>query len=177
MANLLPQDKKKEIRKEYNLRVLIVSLFLLWIVLAIASTLLFSLHILLNSRLSELDQMHAVVVEESEDAIELKRLIDSTQTKLELLQHDNLPPKIPYGIFKTVFDIKPENVYLTKIAYLDDQITVDGFASHRNDLQDFVFAIGKHEMFLPVEYPFSNITQKEDIDFSLSISLVKNDEK
>ena len=64
------------------------------------------------------------------------------------------------------------------MAYLNNnQVTVSGFARYRKNLQDFVVAIGEHELFLPVEYPFSNITQKQDIDFSLTINMTTEDEK
>ena len=100
MANLLPQDKKKEIRKEYRTRVLIVSLFVSGAVFIIVTVLLSSLYILLDSRLSGLNQTHKVSVEKEEDLVKLEKSISETRAKLELLKHDNSSIKIPYGIFK-----------------------------------------------------------------------------
>ena len=177
MANLLPQNKKKEIRKKYRLRVIVVSLFMSGMVLVSAFILLCSLYTVLCSRFSGLDQMHAASVVEKEDTAKLEEHMNNTSAKLKLLQHDDLSLKIPYGIFRSVIDIKSKEISLTEISYSNDQINVTGFAPLRNDLQDFIIAIGKHDLFLQVDYPFSNITQKEDIDFSLNISLAKDDEK
>ena len=178
MANLLPQDKKNKIRKEYRVRVFTVSLFMFEGILIIATVLLASLYILLGSRLSGLDQIYAAAAGKEEEIVRLEGAINETRAKLELLQHSGSSLKIPYGVFKTVIDIKPESISLTKMAYSNgNQITISGFAPHRKNLQDFVVVIGKHELFLPVEYPFSNITQKQDIDFSLIINMTTDDEK
>lgn len=177
MANLLPQNKKKEIRKKYRSRVMVVSLTVSGIMFSIALVLLFSLYILLSSRFSGLDQMYTVAVSENEDVAKLEEYMNNTSAKLKLLQHDDSSLKIPYGIFRSVVDIKPEEISLTEIAYSNAQICVTGFAPYRHNLQNFVVAIDESKLFLPVDYPFSNITQKEDIDFSLSINLTKDDEK
>ena len=177
MANLLPQNKKKEIRKEYCLRVATFLLFMLNAVFVMIIVLLLSLNILLSSRLLSFNQTFIAISEEKEDLEELKQIMSSTQAKLKLLRQDDLSPKIPYGIFKTVFDIKPDNIFLTEIAYSNNQIIVGGLALHREDLQKFVVAIGEYEQFLPVDYPFSNITKKDDIDFSLTINIAADDEK
>ncbi len=178
MANLLPQDKKNKIRKEYRTRVFTASLFMFEGVLIITTVLLASLYILLGSRLSSLDQTHAAAAGKEEDIVKLEESINDTRAKLELLRHNSLSPKVPYGVFKTVIDIKPENISLTKMTYSNDnQITISGFAPYRKNLQDLVIVIGDHELFLPVEYPFSNITQKQDIDFSLTINMTIDDEK
>ena len=178
MANLLPQDKKNKIRREYRVRVLTASLFMFGGVLIIATVLLASLYILLSSRLSGLDQIHAANTGKEEDMAKLERSINETRTKLELLQHNSSSLKIPYDVFKSVIDIKPENIFLTKLTYSNNnQVTVSGFALYRKNLQNFVATIGNHGLFLPVEYPFSNITQKQDIDFSLTINITTDDEK
>ena len=178
MANLLPQDKKNKIRREYRVRVLTASLFMFGGVLIIATVLLASLYILLSSRLSGLDQIHAANTGKEEDMAKLERSINETRTKLELLQHNSSSLKIPYDVFKSVIDIKPENISLTKLTYSNNnQVTVSGFALYRKNLQNFVATIGNHELFLPVEYPFLNITQKQDIDFSLTINITTDDEK
>lgn len=178
MANLLPQDKKDKIRKEYKTRVFTIFSFIFGGVLIIATVLLASLYILLSSRLSDLNQMYAAAAGKEEEIVRLEGAINETRAKLELLQHSGSSLKIPYGVFKTVIDIKPESISLTKMAYSNNnQVTVSGFAPYRKDLQDFVVVIGNHELFLPVEYPFSNITQKQDIDFSLTINITTDDEK
>lgn len=177
MANLLPQYKKTEVRKEYRTRVLILSLFMSGGILLIATVLLGSLHILLGSRLSELDKMNQIILEKKEDVTKLEKSIEDIRVKLELLQYDTYAMRLPYGLFRAVVDIKPEYVSLTKIAYLNNnQITISGVASQRKDLEDFVIAIGEHELFLPIEYPFSNITKKQDINFSLTLNLKTDDE-
>ncbi len=177
MANLLPQDKKKEVRKEYRLRVFTFLLFMFGGVFVIMIILLFSLHILLNNRLSNLNQIITITSEEGENLEKLKQAKDDTLARLKLLRSENPSLRVSYGIFKTVFDIKPKNIFLTKIAYSNDQIIVGGLALCREDLQKFVVGIGKHEQFLPVDYPFSNITKKDNIDFSLTINMTTHDEK
>jgi hypothetical protein len=178
MANLLPQDKKKEIRKEYRTRFYTVLLCFSGGVLIVAAILLFSLYVLMNGRLSGLNQKYEAYSEKGEDTVKIEESIKNINTKLELLQNNNLQSKIPYGVLKEVIDIKPGNIFLTKIAYSDNkQVIVGGVASYRKDLQDFIVAIEKDKMFLPVEYPFSNITQKEDIEFSLVINMKTDNEK
>ncbi|MCK5590865.1 MAG: PilN domain-containing protein [Candidatus Pacebacteria bacterium] len=177
MANLLPQYKKKEVRKEYRTRALILSLSVSGVILLIVTTLLASLYILLNSRLSDLNEINQVGLEKQEDVVKLEETIADIRVKLELLQENTQIVKLPYVMFRAVVDIKPEHVSLTRIEYPNnDQVNISGVASQRKDLEDFVLAIEEHELFLPVEYPFSNITEKQDINFSLVLKLKKEDE-
>jgi len=179
MANLLPQNKKKEISQEHNMRFLTALFFVSGIVLIILTVLMASLYFLLNSRLSGLEQVYKVVVEKDEDTSELEASIEDTLARLELLENNYSQVKIPYGVFKSIIDIKPDGISLTKMSYnpKESQVSISGIASYRKDLQDFIDAIEKHELFMPVEYPFSNITQKEDIEFSLDINMETEDEK
>lgn len=179
MANLLPQNKKKEISQEHNVRFLTALFSVSGAVLIIATVLLASLYVLLDSRLAGLDQTYKIIAAKDEDTSKLEDSIKDILAKLELLEKNSSQTKIPYGIFKSVIDIKPNGVSLTKMSYSakENQISVSGVAAYRKDLQDFIEAIENHESFLPVEYPFSNITQKEDIDFSLIINMKTGDEK
>ena len=172
MANLLPQYKKKEVRKEYKERAIILFLLMSGGIFLTLTILLGSLYILLGSRMSELERLKQADIIKQEEVVKLKESISDIRVKLELLQKDVQTVKLPYGLFRAVVDIKPEYVSLERITYSNNnQIVIGGVASRRKDLEDFVIAIGEHELFLPIEYPFSNITQKEDIAFSLNITL------
>jgi len=181
MANLLPQNKKKEISQENNVRFFTALFSVSGIILIIATILFASLYILLDSRLAGLDQTYnkVVVAEKDEDTSKLEESIKDILAKLELLENNSSPVKIPYGVFKSIIDIKPKGVSLIKMSYSskENQISVSGVAAYRKDLQDFIDAIENHELFLPVEYPFSNITQKENIEFSLTINMKTGNEK
>ena len=177
MTNLLPQNKKKEIYKEYTTRVFIVLLSMLGALLVFLTVLLAFTFILLGDRLAELSRNHSTVLENSGITTTVETTLKNTQTKLKLLKHKENLPQITYGIFKSIIEIVPKEVALTRIAYTDGQLMVNGNALYRKNLQDFIIAISAHEMFLPVNYPFSNITQKEDIVFSLNIKLKNYDKK
>ncbi|MBU0723234.1 PilN domain-containing protein [Patescibacteria group bacterium] len=171
MTNLLPQNKKKEIYKEYTSRVFVVLLSMLGALLLFLTILLAFVYILLGNRLIELSRNHSTVLGNNDTTTTVETSLKNTWTKLKLLKHEKDSPQIAYGIFKAIIEITPKEVLLTRIAYTDGQLMVNGNALYRKNLQDFIIAISAHEIFLPVNYPFSNITQKENISFSLKIKL------
>jgi len=177
MANLLPQNQKQELQKCYTIRVFTVFLFIIGVALLLIMILLFSVRILFDRRLVELNHNYNTMLEDNKSATSLGSLITDTQIKLKLLKREEIPLQIIGGIFKPIIAMAPKDIFFTQLSCVNNQVVVNGVARFRKNLQDFIIAIESHKMFLPISYPFANITQKENILFSLTIKLKDYDEQ
>jgi hypothetical protein len=176
MANLLPLEIKKEFRKEYSRRVVVVVLVALMGVFVVAMISLFPTGIMLYTKLSTFDKVYPPLQETTENSDTLT-LINETQKRLDVLRKDTFYKNISYGIFVDLFKIKTNAIEITRMSYTSSNNTLDisGKAKTRNDLKAFIDRIDTSDVFLPIEnFPYADLSQKEDIDFRLTITLAND---
>ena len=180
MANLLPQNVKKRLRREYICRTVVVAFVAAMYVLIAALVLLTPTYVSLKGRLEILRQTEAIGFNDDKSIeISIEKL-NEARASLEILQQGMNTRKIPYGVFVTLFDIKHNTISLSRISYSrsDDKLNISGSAETRNDLKLFIDNIGEQDLFLPIDdFPYASLSAKENIPFSFSIMLVKNDEE
>ena len=175
MANLLPQNIKKKVCKEYTLRAVIVTFFASACVLFVACVLLIPTCVLLDSKLEGLNVTCQSDDNEQKSSDEdHKANMSSIEARLAVINKDTNAKKIPYEIMARIFEIKPATITLSKISYasVSNKLGVKGNAETRKELDNFIKIIGQDEMFIPLEsYPYENLSSKEDVSFDFNIQL------
>ncbi|MCK5095767.1 MAG: hypothetical protein KAR24_00220 [Candidatus Pacebacteria bacterium] len=175
MANLLPQNTKKKVYREYTLRAMIIALIAVASVGVVASVLLVPTYVLLDSKLEGLNIAYRSDTDEQKDTDEdYKTSISRIEARLAVVQQDTDTKKIPYEIMARLFEIKPDTITLSKISYAraSNKLMVKGSADTRKELDRFIKRIGQEDMFVPLEsYPYENLSVKKDVPFDFSIQL------
>lgn len=175
MANLLPQEIKKDLRKEYIRRFIIVSFISVSCVLLVSIISLSPTYIVLNAKKDAINEYkNSLIVKEKDDTTPM---MSEMKEDVETLKKDTFSINIPYNIFTTFFNIKTEDITVTRISFLqkDNKLQIKGTAANRYSLKDFIDSIGEEEMFFPIEnFPYSGFSEPTDLPFDFSIGLANN---
>lgn len=178
MINLLTQEEKKKIRKEYLFRLSLVALVLLLGSSLIGIALLIPPFLI--SSIKERDvrgqsELLKQSIENSSRDSSIVQLREAAQ-KLEALAEAKDQIKIA-DMFKRVADHRTEGIELAGLFYKqvsDNEaiLTVSGVANNRGDLLAFSRALEQDLLFSGVELPVSNLAKEENISFSFKITSV-----
>jgi len=190
MINLLLYKNKKRIFREFIFRLIFVWFIFLFVAILISIILVFPSHIL--SKLKTTEIMNQVKVAEisiniKEDKSQAK-ILDFEKLKLERLEtKDEIKVS---EILNRVIDSKPDDIRIVGFFYekvpgkiinkkskLSEkeaiQLSVRGIADDRNTLIDFVDKLKGEEYFTGIDFPVSNLTKGNSVDFSTRI-FIKN---
>jgi hypothetical protein len=172
MANLLPQNVKRKYRKEFLLRTIIGWLTITASALAVAIVLLVPTYVSLQAKqqvlLVDQDILQEEIQEEDED------IVASIRAYLDLLKQDTSSRKVPYGIFRHLFELKDDTITYTRIAFAGSEniVTVSGVAATRQDFFDYYSIFEVDPVFdLIGDYPFESLGQAERIPFTFQLTL------
>jgi len=182
MANLLPLIEKKKIKREYRVRIGIVSLLFLSVLIIIAFVSLIPLYISSSYKLNDvLKQMESkkqetLYVDEKNNPIKITQDINN---KLAVLEKKDsiLPPSS--DLITIVVGHKPNNVKINAIFYdrglTDGKVVLNGIARNRETLLSFLKSLEEDKIFTKVDLPISSFVEERDIEFSIRITMeVKN---
>lgn len=177
MANLLPQNLKKESRREYILRVVFVGLCTSAAVLCVGVAALVPTYVLLDAKLSAIDQPQKPQDSKKEDTVSADA-VQTVRSYVELLKQDTSSEEIPYGIFAKLFEVKGGGSAITfsRISFsrLSQTLHVSGKAAVPKDLVDFMNRIGEEKAFVPIpkeQFPYADLTGSKDVPFSFDIKM------
>lgn len=174
MRNLLSQQDKKILDREYKLRIAIVSIALIFLTMLIASVLLLPSYIISNYK-QNTAQTHSEIIKKSIASREKSvsnSILNETKTKLKLLAKDedkiSLMKTFEIIVKKRIDGIKITGLfYEKKIEGNDGEITITGIASKREPLLKFRKDLEQEEIFLSVVLPVANLASDADIEFSI----------
>lgn len=184
MLTLLLETQKKDLKKEYMLRLFIVLLCsgilisVIWIFALLPS------YILSNTEsqvLSERAQV-ALASELAEDKRSLFNQSVKFNNKLALfktIESYYQPTDIIYAITQDqAIGISLSNIDLSDMETETPLVGITGVASTREGLKEFTKMLSEQEMFEPFELPLSSFVKEKDIPFTINLKLiVLNDEK
>lgn len=175
MFNLIPDTLKQRILKDYKERRIIVLLFVcvLFIVM---------LFILISPSFGYLFFEEQNVIAEAEvvkksnqfeKADEVMDVIQSTNEQLRVFMLEISSIQSIEAVEKIV-SAKHTGIYIDNIQYklltaTSSLITVEGKASRRDTLREFVTKLENIEGFTDVVLPVSNFVKDRDIDFTISL--------
>ncbi|OGZ08745.1 MAG: hypothetical protein A3D65_04035 [Candidatus Lloydbacteria bacterium RIFCSPHIGHO2_02_FULL_50_13] len=175
MINLLPQAEKKQLRREYWLRLAIVVLAIVFM-LEMFPLLLFvpTYYALFTSTRDLADSITERKALTPTDDAELERSLASVKREIGLLAFtsgvQDVPPSV---LIEEIVLQKPQGIELTAFAYQKGEsatLQVSGVALTQEDLLAFRRNIQANQRVLEFKYGSSFITQKANIPFSAAIS-------
>lgn len=187
MANLLPQNEKKKIRREYAFRRVNVLLAVIFASIIIAIIMLFPSYIITSIHTSEMNMEKSSDI--SIEREEIESAVENTQQQLKALDPEKLVNESFVEITKEIISSADSSIEITNITYektlekkseekteevLRSQIS--GIASNRSVLVNFKRKLEQSKMFSKVELPVSNLAQDVDISFNLDLVISKEDE-
>ena len=176
MANVLTQKHKKDLKKEYRLRLSSVALFLLAGAIAAAIVLLLPSFIMARTQQKTLEGEITLLKErvESQLGAEGKDIISVTNAKVAALKQSATQESIE-PLFAEIARAVPVGVQVVRIAYDSPgagELSVSGIAANRQSVLAFTDNLKAVEEFTSVDFPISNLAQDTDIVFSLRVGLV-----
>ena len=176
MSNLLPESNKKNIRKEYLLRI-----FLTFLILSSLTLILLSFFLLPSYFLSKNKSLIAedktefltnYVLEREKSGVVL--VLMETNEKMEALHLESVKAT---SIISAILDKKNKNVDITGLTFRNSQedkkFFIDGRSLNREALISFAESLKSTPGFFNVDLPISNLTRSENLDFGIRIDLEK----
>jgi len=177
MLNLLPQEQKKILKKEYSSRRLAVWLGSVVCVLAISLVLLSPSYFLTKIKAGEV----RIELENTKRALDAELPPQEIVTELvAAVSHAEAlkPLRKPLSVYDLVkiFESKPATIRIFDIAFQEQvatqpTITVIGEALDRESLIAFGQALESRVEFATVDLPVSNFVEEKNINFSMTIML------
>ncbi len=174
MANLLPQQLKKDSHREYVLRTVFVGLCALSVLLLVGVVSLVPTYVLLDAKLSGTNKTSGLP--DSKTATTSTDSIQIVRSYVSLLKQDTSSNEVPYGIFTQILKIKSDTLEFSRISFTrsDNTLHVGGKAATRSDLKNFIDRVGQDDMFMPIDnFPYSDLSGHKDIPFNFNIQLKK----
>jgi hypothetical protein len=172
MLNLLPEDKKLLLQKDYLLRFSIVAVLLACLVIVVGLVLLLPSYLLLNAtELSLEDELHEKQnTESSKEYEKLRTLIKNASADLTILSPTEVAIR---DLVELVASKKGSSVFITHITAARKTgrtvtLSVSGVAKTREDLVAFKKVLELDRAFDKVVLPVSNLAKSKDIAFTLS---------
>ena len=176
MINLLPEPERKKLRREYFFRLATVCFTLAAFVLAIGAVSLLPTLFYSDIKVKALKENTSSLTEAAkrEQGGDSGQLLLATTEKLNVLAADRKNAALE-EVFARITAAKPSDTRLTGFAVERQEgdknlLLVRGVAVRRGDLAAFAKALGQEKDFTTVSFPISDLTQNENLDFSLTIT-------
>lgn len=178
MINVLPENEKVLLRKEYRIRLVTVVLFIVSILLVVGVFLLTPFYILAQDKITALEIQLKQYDQSKTDssADDLTKIISEINQNLELLNSEPSRTSIVDNVLSPILSARSNNIKISRIFYsikMDGKsmVELNGIAVDRVALRSFEDALRKNPNIESTKLPVSNFTKKSDIDFSINITL------
>lgn len=179
MFNLLPFSQKREIKREYRRRIIVVALLHMIVAEVILIALLVPALILARSRevefKAQLEHLNVLTLEEQKGSFSTF-LKETTEKLAELSPEKNVARSSDAVLL--VARVRTEGVRINTIGYQaantfkGGALRVDGKATSRDALLSFRKALEQQShLFTKVDLPISNFALEKDIPFSIGITV------
>ena len=182
MINLLPESDKKELRREYLRRKIVVIGFFVFVTVLTGIVLLVPVFWLLDFQ--EENYKEQLSFSEQRFSLSGSREIISDikdlNFKLIAFAKNQKERKEISWIIEELVNMKPKNIKIKGFTYREgiegddnkgDEVTVRGFSDTRGDLLNFVEDLRGKEEFSGVSLPTSSLLTKGDVDFLIIIAI------
>jgi Tfp pilus assembly protein PilN len=171
--DLLPEEKKKEIKIKKNFFKLIRSEVLLSVPIGAFFCILAVINFSQDLRISALDTTINIgnsqkEYKELESYEEKFSLMNTKVSALYKIQENHLNWS---DVFQKINAVVPENVYISGLSTTDYHVSLVGKAKTRDDFLKFQDQIKNESCFTNVEVPLSNLVSKENVGFQVNIEI------
>jgi hypothetical protein len=178
MVNILPENEKVLLHKEYRLRLVTVCLFMLSFLLTVAFFLLIPFYVLSDNKINalniQLGQYNIANSDGSEN--NLTKVITEINQNLDLLNSNQKENNFTKDILSSILSNRPAGVKFSRLFYSTSvegkrTVEINGQATDRTVLRSFEETLRKNKYVESTKLPVSNFTKRSDIDFSINITL------
>src|SRR3989344_6466115 len=176
MINLLTLEEKKNIKRDYNIRLIIISLSFLLIIVVIAIAFLLPSYFLssIKEKISSQELEKIKISQDFSDENIISEIIQETNMKLSLLSYYDNKLVVSKDIIEAILEktkgkIEISEIYFTKNNNSPSTIDLKGTASSRESLLLFTEDIEREDQFSEVNLPVSNLVKNKDIKFNFNI--------
>lgn len=176
MLNLLPQEQKIGLEREYKTRRLLAWTTILLVILAISLLLLVPSYILSQTKTAEvkgqLEHTKNILDAELQPNDLTNDLTEAARNARDMMPFT--PKESVYSLIK-LFESKPASIKITNITYLEKKgddpttMTLAGIAADRESLKAFGRLMEARAEFSKVDLPVSNFAKERNIDFNITI--------
>jgi len=177
MINLIPNEEKKKMSKDFYLRLVTVFFIMLSMSLLVASVAILPAYFLSSAEEYSINAKLALQDNEPISAPDQNTLTTIKDLKIKLNLIENAQKNHDIFSEKVINEIilkKMPNIKITEISYKNDpktgkKIDISGRASSREVLLSFRRALEDDTAFLKVDLPISNFVKGSNIKFYLSL--------
>lgn len=170
MINLLPQEERREIVKDYRESILAVSLVLLLIASLVALALIFPSYLVLKLEEAEVKS----------DLENINKRIDWPELSLSQKRMKELNDRLAFldkdvaasstaDLIKEILSQRAIGIKITNMSFAEGGVVLQGVAERRDSLLQFIKALKSSPLFREVDAPLSNLLSERNVSFSLNL--------
>ena len=174
MYNILPDENKAKLKREYLLRLLAICCLFLSFTMLVGTILLFPSFIVLYQKRTILNEELKTEGVETPNTKNFSDIAKELQQKVKLLGSfsENSSPR---GTFSGIISERGNNITLSRFTYDfkdgSNSIVIVGNAKTRDDLLRFQSNLEKTALFKSVDFPDNLLAQNKDIMFNIILHL------
>lgn len=173
--NLLPEEKKKEIRRSKRLKFVVWQGTICVFLIVFFGCILFSIYYMLSFQLKDLKMAADLELQQSvfQEVSSAERLFEETNaaTKdLKALQREHV---VWTRFFDEINTILTNKIVIEKIITKNYTISLSGIAETRDDLLRFQSQLNESSCFQNANIPLSDLFSQKNTQFQLDVEIKK----
>jgi type IV pilus assembly protein PilM len=178
VINILPQREKKIIHREYWIRFSTIVFSFVALSSAVASLLLFPSYFLSRLKENLVEEKLAIFNKENPNLADnnLDNITNDINLNLKIINRENPSYQISDKILGNILSSRTDGITFSQILFNKKSgessvLEVYGVADTRDHLRNFKIALDNNSNFSEVDLPISDFLEKEDLDFTISITI------
>lgn len=178
VINILPQEEKKFIHREYWLRFFTVLLNLITVLAVVASLLLFPSYFLSKTKENLVESRLEIFNMENPDLVDdnIDKITKDINSKLLMLDKSKVSYQVSDKVLGSILSSRTNGIKFSQILFNKksekaDTLEVHGVASDRDSLRNFKTVLDSNPNFSEVNLPISDFLEKSDLTFTISITM------
>jgi Tfp pilus assembly protein PilN len=173
--NLLPQNKKIELKNRAISRAILKTGLMLTLSLAVLATFLFFclkvISIYQASANQEIERIKGN--SDYEKIIDAQNLLEDYYSRAKKIEEDYKKQKKYWPIFQKINALAPDGIYFEEITMEGDSISLKGVGEQRDSVIKFKQALEESGFFEKIDSPISNYIQDKEVQFGFNLELKK----
>jgi len=174
LLNLLPEDGRIRIRREYYNRFFFWQSIGLFLIVVFLVCLLWSILFILREDYGTVERGEADRVATQTEVKELGLYEEKFREVNRIAAQSNSFDQKHLRwteLFRHLDRLVPEGIALTSLSTRDYQIAISGRALSRNDFLELEKRLGEEDCFTNIEAPVSNLFSEKNVDFQIDFSV------
>lgn len=178
LINVLPDEEKKNLRRNYWIRFFTILLNFIALISAVATLLLFPSYFFSQAKENLAESKLEIFNKENPELVvnNIYKIISDTNSKLETLNKEEPPYKVNDKVLSNILSSRTSGIKFSQILFNKkingpSVLEVRGVAINRNSLRNFKTSLDNNPSFSEVNLPISNFLEKSDLIFTISITM------